>query len=330
MRFSLPRRGAVALLSVVLVAAFVPSAQAGTSPAADHYAAKSALPTPSSPGAAMTPQSHGTPSCISDPTGDTLGGSSNRADITQVCGLNEDGAVALITRVVSPSNPSSDMMWHDGSAMGIWSIDNDGDGQNEFAVFYHAIGGTLGSYVHRVNADNSLGSRVCSGAADFDGTWYYAGFSASCIGTPSSTTVDGYISYDDYRDITGRFKMAAVSEPAPQPEPAPAPEPVPVNNPSQRTSARLAGPSRIETSVAISAYQFPDGAAEVYLARADEWADSISSGSLTRGPILLVPSCGTLPAPVRDEIRRLNPTKVVALGGQQAVCADMLAQATAA
>lgn len=96
------------------------------------------------------------------------------------------------------------------------------------------------------------------------------------------------------------------------------------------TTARLSGPDRFGTSVEISQFQFPDGADTVFLARADEFADALSAGSLTGGPILLVPSCGTLPQVIEDEITRLQPTDVIALGGEAAVCEDILQQAGAA
>ena len=122
---------------------------------------------------------------------------------------------------------------------------------------------------------------------------------------------------DQCADLTG--------SPEPQPTPTPTPTPGP-----GREVGRLAGDSRFATAVAISQAQFPDGAATVYLARADEPADAIAGGSLTAGPILLVPACDAVPTVVLDEIRRLDPARVIALGGANAVCDDVLGQAAAA
>ena len=55
------------------------------------------------------------------------------------------------------------------------------------------------------------------------------------------------------------------------------------------TGARVFGEDRFGTSVAISRYEFRGGAPEVYLARADNFADAVAAGSLKRGPVLLVP-----------------------------------------
>lgn len=75
---------------------------------------------------------------------------------------------------------------------------------------------------------------------------------------------------------------------------------------------------------------FPNGATEVYLSRQDVNPDALVGGALTKGPILLVPTCGTLPPAVAAEIRRLDPARVVALGGPNTVCDDILRQAGAA
>lgn len=87
---------------------------------------------------------------------------------------------------------------------------------------------------------------------------------------------------------------------------------------------RLAGATRIDTSVEISEHRFPDGAERVFLARQDVFADALAAGTLTGGPTLLVPSCGTVPETVLDEVRRLEPEDVVGLGGQAAVCDEVL------
>lgn len=93
---------------------------------------------------------------------------------------------------------------------------------------------------------------------------------------------------------------------------------------------RLAGTTRIGTAVEISQQAFPDGAAQVYLARSDVLADAVAGGVLTDGPILLVPSCGDLPGLVAEEIGRLAPDGITALGGDAAICDDIVIQAALA
>jgi putative cell wall-binding protein len=67
----------------------------------------------------------------------------------------------------------------------------------------------------------------------------------------------------------------------------------------------------------------------VYLARADGTADALAGAGLAAGPVLLVPPCGSLPGAVRQEITRLAPDRVLALGGPDAVCDALLAEAAA-
>lgn len=93
---------------------------------------------------------------------------------------------------------------------------------------------------------------------------------------------------------------------------------------------RIGGTSRIETAVLISQEAFPDGADDVFLAQAGDFPDALAAGALTTGPILLVPSCDELPDVVADELARLEPTRVVALGGTAAVCDEVLEAAVEA
>lgn len=86
---------------------------------------------------------------------------------------------------------------------------------------------------------------------------------------------------------------------------------------------RLAGSNRYGTAVSISKWTFPDpgDAATVYLARGDVFADALAAGALTDGPVLLLqPGCVAPPSATSTEIERLNPTTVIALGGEAAVC----------
>lgn len=93
---------------------------------------------------------------------------------------------------------------------------------------------------------------------------------------------------------------------------------------------RIGGSSRIDTAALISAQAFPDGSLLAYLARADDPADALAARSLEGGPVLLVPSCGRLPSVVAEELARLSPETIVPLGGQRAVCDDMVEEAVRA
>ncbi|SFR95808.1 Putative cell wall binding repeat 2, partial [Microbacterium sp. cf046] len=83
------------------------------------------------------------------------------------------------------------------------------------------------------------------------------------------------------------------------------------------TVERLAGLGRYETSVAISAASFPDGADVVYIASGTNYPDALSGApvaGMNSAPILLTPA-EALPAAVKNELDRLNPTRIVVLGG---------------
>ena len=57
--------------------------------------------------------------------------------------------------------------------------------------------------------------------------------------------------------------------------------------------------------------------------------DALAAGSLTAGPVILVPTNGKLPSVVTQTIAAINPAKVVALGGPGAVSNRILSQASA-
>lgn len=96
---------------------------------------------------------------------------------------------------------------------------------------------------------------------------------------------------------------------------------------STRELDRLGGGDRFGTAILISQEAFPDGALEVFLARADNPVDALPGSALTRrGPILYVPQCGPVPQAVIDEVNRLKPFKVTALGGPNTICQEVLDQ----
>lgn len=95
-----------------------------------------------------------------------------------------------------------------------------------------------------------------------------------------------------------------------------------------RPFERLAGPDRYATAAQIARRAFPDGAGTVYLARGEEpLVDALAGASLHDGPVLLVPPCSGVPAPVGAAIRALDPGRVVALGGEGAICDGVLEKA---
>ena len=93
------------------------------------------------------------------------------------------------------------------------------------------------------------------------------------------------------------------------------------------STSRLSGTDRYASAVAISKYRFTDPSTvrSVYLARGDVYADALTAGSLSDGPVLLIRGgCGPVPPVVLAEIARVDPARVVALGGEASVCAAQL------
>lgn len=88
------------------------------------------------------------------------------------------------------------------------------------------------------------------------------------------------------------------------------------------TVTRISGDDRYSTVAAISASYFPpDGVPVVYIARGDLFVDALAGGPAAvahDGPILLTDK-DQLPAPTIAELQRLNPARIVILGGTAAV-----------
>jgi putative cell wall-binding protein len=87
------------------------------------------------------------------------------------------------------------------------------------------------------------------------------------------------------------------------------------------TVTRIAGGNRNETAAMVSAAVFPDGAEVAHVATGAAFADALSGGpaaGVGDGPILLVEQNSIPPATV-TELDRLDPDRIVVLGGSTAV-----------
>lgn len=87
------------------------------------------------------------------------------------------------------------------------------------------------------------------------------------------------------------------------------------------TVVRVFGAARYETAVAVSQLLAPDGAEEVYVATGVGWADALAGAAAAgadAAPVLLA-NPGEIPTVVGSELVRLDPSKVVVLGGPSAI-----------
>ncbi|GLK17959.1 hypothetical protein GCM10017602_24410 [Herbiconiux flava] len=93
-------------------------------------------------------------------------------------------------------------------------------------------------------------------------------------------------------------------------------------------TTRIAGADRFEVSAAISRTTFTAGADVVYLASGTGFADALAGGpaaTVNGAPMLLVRPDAVPPA-IAAEVKRLDPTRIVVLGGTQAVSAQLSTQ----
>ena len=80
---------------------------------------------------------------------------------------------------------------------------------------------------------------------------------------------------------------------------------------------RLGGANRYETATLVSKGAFPGGADIVYVTTGESFPDTMASvpaAASTNGPVLLVRST-SIPGTTANEIKRLNPSHIVVVGG---------------
>ncbi len=91
---------------------------------------------------------------------------------------------------------------------------------------------------------------------------------------------------------------------------------------------RISGANRYATSAAISAATFSPGVPVAYVANGQAFPDALSGGAAAvvgGAPVLLVAPTA-VPTPVRQELERLRPGRIVVLGGTGVVSAAVVAQ----
>lgn len=91
---------------------------------------------------------------------------------------------------------------------------------------------------------------------------------------------------------------------------------------------RISGVDRFAVSAAVARRAYPGTAPVVFVATGVGFADALSAGPAAAalgGPLLLTTPTG-LPAPVRDEIERLDPDRIIVIGGPASVSDAVVAQ----
>jgi putative cell wall-binding protein/Tol biopolymer transport system component len=93
-------------------------------------------------------------------------------------------------------------------------------------------------------------------------------------------------------------------------------------------TARVGGADRFAVSAEISQRAFPARSHTAYVASGAVFPDALSGAAAAiqhDGPVLLV-TAGSIPAAVADELDRLEPVRIIVLGGTQTVSDEVLAQ----
>lgn len=250
------------------------------------------------------------------------------ADVVEVC-IAVGDQVTVSVRMAAEPDPD-DVSWRDLRSAVVVALDTQADGSAEHFVVIGIAPPEAGAQEESPTAavtatvTDGDGELRCTPAATLDGAVVQAAdIPLECL--EGAQVIAVQVSAVLATDPTDAYAPLAVDI-APDsgyagPEGLVAPAGRVVDG------GRLAGPERIATSIQISQAAFPQRASSVYLARADVLVDAVTGGSLTDGPVLITPSCGDVPAVVSQEIARVDPERVVALGGEDAICDEALDQA---
>jgi hypothetical protein len=142
---------------------------------------------------AFIPSASATTEIGSDPIGDST---SIFADITSVGVAYGESIIGLGLFTVSSWSP---VTWTSGDAI-IWSLDVNGDTTEDYVVVWTDDGASVHTYTNE-----SLGPMLCNAPTSYTAAddYYFAGFPASCIGTPARVRAQGYINlgYNDAYDF---------------------------------------------------------------------------------------------------------------------------------
>ena len=172
--------------------------------------------------ALAAPSAHAETRVFSDPVGDST---NPYADIESVGATYNTSAIALS---VNPVNFYDPAFFGSGDVI-IWDIDTNGDGSEEYSVFLDEHGADV--YVNLPGA--GLGSHVCEASDGSTGEFFIVAFDASCIGTPPSIRIRGYLKIftGAYDFAPGTQFTAAINREAAPTPPPPPPPPPPVDPP---------------------------------------------------------------------------------------------------
>ena len=264
-------------------------------------------------------------------------------DILAVCAdLNAD-RLEMTFRVAAPHDPAGNADWDDtATSLGVEIDINGEDPENadrdytvNMARFQDQPAGAFpevrvykGDSRTAYDPDGDGPQGACAMAGVFDGLRYKLTVPARCIDGATNIQLAMYAFHDAQLDdpAAGFYDEVPAF-----------PEyngPVTTTDDVETPVDRLAGPSRVETALAISQDDFEEGAAgAVVLARADASPDALAGAPLAvavNGPLLLT-ARDSLPTSVEAEIQRILPDggRVVLSGGTAAISDAVAEQLTA-
>jgi hypothetical protein len=187
------------------------TAQAALSRAASSYAGRRHVRAAIPRSSLGSMRASSTTKVIGDAAGDNGPDFDARGDLLAVAVSHGSSAIAVGVATRSVENPNTSPNWH-GYNTGIeWSLDVNGDGTDDYEVFFVGISSGIYSSVTKAS---DVSHDLCRATPTWDpASGYYAAFPASCIGNPAQVRASAFMNYETpsttSQDITA-FTAAAL------------------------------------------------------------------------------------------------------------------------
>src|SRR5690625_2751346 len=233
----------------------------------------------------------------------------DRTDIVEHCLHYDTAEMAFMVRVAEPGAPIDDPAWRRDHTVIQWDVEQVGGSGADLTVTFRLVADNLDARI------TDAGGRVCDGVGELRDDFAVASLPAGCPEGDPDLRVRAAAHYES----EGGDRW---SEYAPGPEEFT--DPVEKHRDAGEVPDvpdRFSGADRFETAASVSEAYFDPGIDVAYVATGHDYPDALAGGvlaALDQGPVLLVAS-DDVPAPTASELQRLEPSRIVALGGSAVV-----------
>ena len=244
--------------------------------------------------------SHGAGTVVDEDGAEVDDAAADRTDIVEHCVTYDTQEMSFAVRVAAPQDPRDDPAWEEDFTRVRWHVQQDGGSGQDLIVVFHRIDEHLQATI--ATSDG----RVCDGVGELRDDLTVARFPGHCLEGDPDLRVRAEATYQTEQDGDIWFDHAPGDG-----------EHTPPVEKHLEIPDRFSGADRYETAARVSAAYFDPGVEVAYVATGSDYPDALAGGVLAArdgGPVLLV-AHDRIPVDTLLELQRLEPRRIVALGG---------------